>query len=68
MAWDYESTKTGYENMWASAEILDSAQYDLEMIADRILAQIRHYPLSEFDPVIALVEEIKASGEVPVPA
>lgn len=39
----------------------------VKIIADRILAQIRHYPLSEFDPVIALVEEIKSVGKEEVP-
>jgi lysozyme family protein len=49
MAWDYDSTKTGYENMWNSAEILDSAHYDLEMIADRILASEERYKAVEAD-------------------
>lgn len=49
MAWDYESTKAGYEAMWDSAEILDSAHYDLEMIADRILADEERYKDVEAD-------------------
>ena len=49
MAWDYETTKAGYENMWLSAEILDSAHYDLEMIADRILANEEQYQAVEDD-------------------
>jgi len=49
MAWDYESTKGGYEAMWNSAEILDSAHYDLEMIADRILASEDRYLAVEED-------------------
>ena len=43
MAWDYESTKAGYENMWLSAEILESAHYDLDMIADRIIQSEERY-------------------------
>ena len=43
MAWDYESTKAGYENMWLTAEILESAHYDLEMIADGILINEERY-------------------------
>ena len=35
----------------------------VKLIADRILSQIRHYPLSEFDSVVALVEEIRNAGE-----
>lgn len=42
----------------------------VKIVADRILAQIRHYPLEEFDGIVSLVEEIKAAAqEVPlVPA
>jgi lysozyme family protein len=43
MAWDYESTKAGYENMWLTAEILESAHYDLEMIADVIIKNEGRY-------------------------
>ena len=43
MAWDYESTKAGYEAMWSSAEILESAHYDLDMIADVIIKNEEQY-------------------------
>ena len=43
MAWDYESTKDGYEAMWLSAEILEDAHYDLNMIVDTILLNEDRY-------------------------
>ena len=49
MAWDYESTKAGYENMWLTAEILESAHYDLDMIADAILMNEERYQAVEDD-------------------
>ena len=49
MAWDYESTKAGYEAMWSSAEILESAHYDLDMIADVIIKHEEQYRWVEDD-------------------
>ena len=49
MAWDYESTKAGYENMWLTAELLESAHYDLNMIADAILMNEERYRAVEDD-------------------
>ena len=49
MAWDYESTKAGYENMWLTSEILESAHYDLDMIADAILMNEERYMTVEAD-------------------
>ena len=49
MAWDYDTTKAGYEAMWGSAEILESAHYDLNMIADAILINEEQYRQVEDD-------------------
>jgi lysozyme family protein len=49
MAWDYESTKSGYENMWETAEILSDKHDDLQIVADRILKSEARYRAVEAD-------------------
>ena len=49
MAWDYESTKAGYEAMWHPRRSSSSAHYDLDMIADRILKDEDRYREVEED-------------------
>jgi lysozyme family protein len=49
MAWDYESTKAGYEKLWSSASILPDAHDDLTTIAERIIADEQRYKAVEVD-------------------
>jgi hypothetical protein len=42
--------------------ILENRAGLVNMVADRILSVIHSYPLSEFDAVVALVEQIRSGG------
>jgi lysozyme family protein len=49
MAWDYESTKDGYENMWNEAEILPDKHAELEGIVATILKSEGRYKEVELE-------------------